>query len=94
MTVTRGKVHENLDMTVDFSINKGVTITQYDFIKNLWLDLPPDLMDSRRINPSPDFIFKLDKDAPLLNSDRKYKHHKTSAFFCRLSSVRHLTCKC
>ena len=31
LTVTRGKVHEYLDMTIDFLLKIGYSITQYDF---------------------------------------------------------------
>ena len=33
LKVTRGKHHEHLCMTVDFTINIGVTTTKHDFMK-------------------------------------------------------------
>jgi len=42
LTVTRGKLHEYLGMTVDFSATGICKMTQYDCIKKLRFSLPDD----------------------------------------------------
>ena len=41
--------------------------THHDFEKKLWMNLPQDLKGNYRSTPAPDSLFKVDKDAPLLN---------------------------
>ena len=79
LTATRGRTQEHLGMTIDFSAKRGVAITQYNFVKKLWLSLPPDLKGENRNAPAPDSLFKLDRNALLLNHDRKDKCHTTAA---------------
>ena len=33
LTVTRGKMHQFIEMTIDFSLKRGVAFSQYDHIK-------------------------------------------------------------
>ena len=40
LTVTRGKIHEYLGITIDFSLKRGVVMCQYDFVKKFWNILP------------------------------------------------------
>ena len=79
LTVTRGKTHENLGMTIDFSLKRGVAMMQRDFSKKLWVTLPPDLKGNYRSTPAQDSLFKADKDVPLLNHARKDAHHGNAA---------------
>ena len=75
LTVTRGKPHEHLKMTIKFSLERGVATTHYDFTKKLWMTLPPYLKENYRIRQKPDLLFKVDKVTPLLNYTRKDKYH-------------------
>ena len=40
LTVTRGLLHEYLGQSMDFSYKGQCAMSQYDFIKKLWLELP------------------------------------------------------
>jgi len=43
ITITRGKVHDYLGMTLDFSDEGKVKITLYNYIKKMLAELPPDM---------------------------------------------------
>ena len=79
LTVARGKPHEFLGMTIDFSLKRSVAVTQNDFVKKLWINLPPDLRVNYRSTPAPHSSFKVDTDAPLLNYVRKEMCHTNTA---------------
>ena len=78
LTVKRDRTHECLGMKIDFSVKRGVTIMQYDFIKNLWLSLPLDLKGGHLNTSVPDSLFKLDRNVLLLNHDRIDKCRTTA----------------
>ena len=40
LTFSRGKIHEHLGVTIDFSLKIGVAFYQHDFIKKIWNDMP------------------------------------------------------
>jgi len=79
LTITRGKIHEYLGITVDFSLKRGVGFSQYDFIKKFWNSLPPDLKGPYRNIPAPDYLFKVDRHAELLDERRKDDYHSATA---------------
>ena len=39
LSITRGKMHEYLGITIEFGLKRGVSISQYDFMKKLWASL-------------------------------------------------------
>ena len=43
LTVTRGKVHEYLGMTIDFSEKGKVKFTRYEYIKDMLKDIPKNI---------------------------------------------------
>ena len=79
LTVTRGKIHEFLGITIDFSLQRGVAFSQYDFIKKFWKSLPEDLKGSYRNTPAPDYLFKVDRNADLIDTRRKDEYHTATA---------------
>jgi hypothetical protein len=46
LSKSRGKIHDYLGMTLDFSINGQVTITMIDYIKMICMDLPKEMVGS------------------------------------------------
>ena len=84
-TVTRGKIHKYLGMTIDFTLEVECSITQYDFFKKMWKDLDEDLKDSYQNKPAADFLFKINSKAELLKQKRKEEYHKTTAKYIWLS---------
>ena len=78
LIVTRCKTYECLGKTIDFSVKRGVAATQCNFEKKLWVTLLLDLKENSRSAPAPDSSFKVDENAPLLNCERKDKHHATT----------------
>ena len=80
MTVTRGKLHEYLGMTLDFkSIPGTCSITQYDFIKKMHINLPSEFKGQYRNMPAPENLFKINQDAMLVTKELSNKYHEITA---------------
>jgi len=75
LTVTRGKVHEFVGMTIDFSLKQGVAFSQYDYIKKFWNELPEDLKGPYKNTPALENLFKVDRNAKLIDPKRKKLYH-------------------
>jgi hypothetical protein len=56
LTITRGKTHDYLGMTLDYSIDGKVQIKMIDYIDNMVSDLPAD-MDGESATPGPESPF-------------------------------------
>ena len=59
-----GKVHENLEMTIDFYEKGKIKFTMYDYIANMLEDLPEDKKEVEAATPSGDHLFSTNKDKP------------------------------
>ena len=79
LTSTRVKTHEYLGVTMDFDVEDGVVRTQCGHTKKLWNDVPVDVNQQFHIAPASEDMFKLDRDSPLLNAEKKDKCHKITA---------------
>ena len=79
LTVTRGKIHENLGMTIDFRIKGQVAFSQHDAIKKFWASFLPELKGPHRSTPAPDNLFKVDQDSPRVNSKLMEQCHAATA---------------
>ena len=62
LTITRGKLHEHLSITIDFNLKLGLSFSQCDFIKKLIKDLPDELKRSSRTTLAPSDLFKIDEE--------------------------------
>eukprot|EP00536_Pseudo-nitzschia_multiseries_P017800 jgi/Psemu1/52590/gm1.52590_g len=70
LTITRGKTHEYLGMTIDFSKDGKVTLPMYDYVKKLIDKLPAD-MKGMKPTAAPEYLFKTsDEDAVKLDKAR------------------------
>jgi hypothetical protein len=66
---SRGKVHDYLGMTLDFSVPGQVTITMIDYIKMICMDLPKGMIGTAA-TPAANHLFRVDdKNAAPLDKD-------------------------
>jgi hypothetical protein len=66
LSKSRGKVHDYLGMTLDFSVPGQVTITMIDYIKMICMDLPKGMIGTAA-TPAANHLFRVDDEnaAPL-----------------------------
>ena len=60
LTVTRGKLHECLDITIDFRIEVKCVFSQCDSIKKFWMSLLEDLRGPNDTTLALEDLFKVD----------------------------------
>jgi hypothetical protein len=78
MTVHRGKKHDYLGMTLDFSKEGAFVVDMEDYLKEILKDLPED-MNGTATTPVADHLFKVRDNAPKLNEDRAEFFHRVVA---------------
>jgi hypothetical protein len=66
LTVNRGKVHEYLGMTIDYSIPRKVQFIMNDYIENL-LDDAPEGMTGDAATPAVHHLFDVNEEAEKLS---------------------------
>jgi hypothetical protein len=79
LTVTRGKVHEYLGMTIDFRVKSEVRFSQYDFLKKLLNSLPDSMATGKKNTAAPEYLFKTTDSSCPLDNDRKEMFHTITA---------------
>jgi hypothetical protein len=85
LTVTRGKVHNYLGMTIDYSEDGKVHFTMFDYIMNMLVDLPAD-MDGEAATPASAHLFQVnEKDPEKLDEDLAQLYHHNVAKLLFLS---------
>ena len=79
LTVTRGKVHEYLGMTLDYQTPGKVKITMVNYIKDMLRELPTD-MDGESITPAGNHLFQVNESNPELldEATSDFYHHNTA----------------
>ena len=86
ITSTRGKIHDYLGMTLDFSTPGTVQITMIDYIHAMLDELPEELKKGVAVTPAADHLFKVNNDNPeLLNKEDKDVFHRNTAKLLFLS---------
>jgi hypothetical protein len=79
--VTRGKVHDYLGITIDFSEDGKVKIIMEDYIKDMLEELPAD-MAGKAATPAADHLFTVNDKPVLLNKEKSdmscFIHHHTA----------------
>ena len=75
LTVTRGRVHEYLGMTIDFTVPGECAFSQFDYIKKMISLLPDSLKVNYRNTPAPEYLFKIDENSEPLDMKRKDEYH-------------------
>jgi len=71
LSVIWEKLHEYLGIIIDFSLKRGIAMSEYNFIKKIWLALPDELKRCYQNIPAPDYLFKIDPNAILVNKIKK-----------------------
>jgi hypothetical protein len=85
LTISRGKVHVYLGMTIDFSIDGKVRFSMIGYMDEILNDPPPD-MDGENTTPAASFLFDVDDDCEKLSADTAdFFHHNTAKllFLCK-----------
>ena len=84
---TRGKIHDYLGMTLDFSVKGQVSIDMIDYVEKMISEYPDDqLQGSNVASPWNENLFKVDESSPALSErDREQFHNKTAQglFLCK-----------
>jgi hypothetical protein len=79
LTVTRGKVHEYLGMTIDFRVKSEVRFSQYNFLKKLLNSLPISISTGKKNTAAPEYLFKTTDESGAIDSVRKELFHTITA---------------
>jgi len=86
ITVKRGKIHDYLGMTLDFSSPGKVRVTMIDYIKNMLADLPSD-MDGIAATAAPSHLFEVNMNDPIMfdEDNATLCHHNVAKllFLCK-----------
>ena len=78
MTVHRGKKHDYLGMTLDFSKDGSFVVNMKDYLKEILKDLPKE-MTGMATTPAIDHLFKVRDNTPKLNEERGEFFHRVVA---------------
>jgi hypothetical protein len=84
LTINRGKVHEYLGMTIDYSIPGKVQFIMNDYIENLIDDAPAD-MTGNAATPAAKHLFEVNDNAQKLSPKNSDVYHHNTAKLLYLS---------
>jgi hypothetical protein len=84
LVVTRGKVHDYLGMTLDFSVEGKVKVIMTDYIQDMLDELPSD-MDGEAVNPAAEYLFMANENPVLLDEATSQMFHTNTAKLLFLS---------
>jgi hypothetical protein len=81
MTVSRGKIHKYLDMTLDYTVRGQVKITIFDYVDEILtaFDKPEPKGGGTKTSAAPDSIFKVDDNCEKLKQDKAVEFHNLVA---------------
>ena len=85
ITVTRGKVHDYLGMTLDYTRKRKVKVMMLDYVEKMCDDLPAD-MDGIALTPVANHLFTVDDNQPKLLEEKTEFFHTYVAktlFLCK-----------
>ena len=85
LTVTRGKTHEYLGMTLDYSEEGKVKISMIDYVKKVLDDVPND-MAGESVTPAGNHLFQVNPDGEKLDENAAILFHHYTArllFLCK-----------
>jgi hypothetical protein len=77
MTVSRGKVHNYLGMTLDYTVCGQVKITMFDYVDEILtaFEKAEPKGGSTNLSASPESLFKVDKSCEKLEQDKAVEFH-------------------
>jgi hypothetical protein len=85
LTKTRGKVHEYLGMTIDYTEQGKVKFSMIDYVQNMLNSLPED-MNGESVTPASNHLFEVNPNASKLDESKcDMFHHNTAKllFLCK-----------
>jgi hypothetical protein len=86
LTVTRGKLHDYLGMTIDYRVPGKVMIAMFDYIDNMLAELPED-MNGETATPASNHLFQVNTEGGTkLSEDQSvFFHHNVAKllFLCK-----------
>jgi hypothetical protein len=97
MTVSRGKIHKYLGMTLDYSAPVQVKITMLDYVDEIlaaFYKAEPK-GGGTKTSADPDSLFKVDEDCEKLSQSKAVEFHNLVAktlYATRLWNAGHLYC--
>jgi hypothetical protein len=91
LTKMRGKAHDYLGMTLNFSSPGQAKILMMDYIENMLEEMPSD-MDGEAPTPASDHLFQVnEKDPVMLDDDTATMFHHNVATILRFGILPHST---
>ena len=75
LVVTRGRVHDYLGMTMDFTTPGKVILSMPDYIDTLTKEIPSDLRKGASTTPAAGHLFSTNADAEKLSEDQASEYH-------------------
>jgi hypothetical protein len=83
-TITRGKEHDYLGMTLDYSVDGKVKILMIDYIQKMLAELPDD-MSREAATPAANNLFEVDESAEMDEETAQLFHHNVAKllFLCK-----------
>jgi hypothetical protein len=85
LTITRGKVHNYLGMTIDYRVDGKVKFTMTDYIQNMLDEIPTD-MRGEAATPAANHLFEVNEDGEKLDEETAQLFHHYVAklmFLCK-----------
>jgi hypothetical protein len=85
LTITRGRVHDYLGMTLDYSENGVVKIDMRDYVNKILGEMPED-MDGTATSPAGKYLFQIKDGIEELDKETSEFFHATAAkllFLCK-----------
>jgi hypothetical protein len=81
MTVSRGKIHKYLDMTLDYTVCGQVNITMFDYVDEILtaFDKAESKGGDTKTSAAPDSLFKVDENCEKLKKDKAAEFHNLVA---------------
>ena len=69
LTITRGKIHDYIGMSIEYDNANSVQITMIDYIKSMLGELPPD-MDGESATPAASHLFDVSETPVMLTEEK------------------------
>ena len=79
LSVTHGKIHDYLGMTIDYSMPRKVTFSMPDYVEGLIHETPDELLSGQAHTPAANHLFDVNDNATKLDKERGDIYHHLTA---------------
>ena len=79
LTICRGKKHDYLGMTLDYTKSGKVAVDMTEYIENKILNDLPDDFNGTAVTPAANHLFDINDDCPKLSTDKSELFHHITA---------------